>query len=335
MLYSGITTFLAVPLAFAASEEIMHIGKLWLATLALLVTAACVLLYYTPTPEPALPSRTPSLTRIMTSTITLTPIPWSGAGPPWVRPRDGMLMVYVPAGEFIMGVDEEAAIAICHQTLSYCDPAWFAGTGPAHTVTLGAYWIDQTEVTNDQYARCVKAGACLPPVHSAKLAAVEYYYDGRHGDYPVVYVPWSSAEAYCAWAEARLPTEAEWEKAARGADGRLFPWGDSQPGADQVCFDSRRNLEGVGSCPAGASPYGALNMVGDVSEWVADWYAPDTYSQPLVENPTGPASGTARVLRGGFGYDFYELYSTGSYGVDPNEANSFIGFRCARQATGP
>jgi eukaryotic-like serine/threonine-protein kinase len=313
----------------------MNIRKLLLAGFAMLVTTACVLLYYTPTPDLTLPSQTPSLTRIMTPTNTLTPIPWAGAGLPWVRPKDGMVMVHVPEGEFIMGVDAEAAIAICHQTLSYCDPAWFEGTGPAHTVTLGAYFIDQTEVTNDQYARCVKAGACLPPVHSAKLAPVEYYYDGRHGNYPVVYVTWYYAEAYCAWAEARLPTEAEWEKAARGTDGRLFPWGDSQPEASQVCFDSRHNLEGVGSCPAGASPYGALNMVVNVSEWVADWYAPDTYSQPPVENPAGPASGTGRVLRGDFGHEFYELFSTGRYGVDPNETTLYIGFRCAREATGP
>ena len=313
----------------------MNIRRIWLAGIAIIVTAACALFDYTPTPEPTLPIQTPSPTRILTPTNTLTPIPWSGASLPWVRPRDGMLMVFVPEGDFIMGVDTEAAIAICHQYLSYCDLAWFEGTGPAHTVHLGAYWIDQTEVTNDQYARCVTDGACLPPVHFAVIAPVDYYYDGRHGNFPVVYVPWYYAEAYCAWAEARLPTEAEWEKAARGTDGRLFPWGDSLPDANQVCFDSRHNLEGVGSCPAGASPYGTLNMIGNVSEWVADWYAPYIYSQSPVEGPTGPASGTGRVLRGGFNHEFYELYSTGRNGDDPNETNSMIGFRCARQATDP
>jgi eukaryotic-like serine/threonine-protein kinase len=313
----------------------MNIRKLWLAGFAMLVTTACVLLYYTPTPELTLPTQTPSPTRIMTPTNTLTPIPWSGAGLPWVRPKDGMVMVYVPEGNFIMGVDVEAAIDICHRYLSYCDPAWFEGTGPAHTVRLGAFWIDQTEVTNDQYARCVEDGACLLPVHFAVIAPVDYYYDGRHGNYPVVYVPWYYAEAYCAWAEARLPTEAEWEKAARGTDGRMFPWGDSQAGANQVCNDAWQPLAGVGSCPAGASPYGALNMIVNVSEWVADWYDPGTYSQSPEENPAGPASGTTRVIRGRFSYIFYELYSTGRYGDDPGDANAFIGFRCARDATGP
>jgi formylglycine-generating enzyme required for sulfatase activity len=309
---------------------------LWLAGLAMIVSAACVLLEYTSTPEPTTPIITPIRTRPPSLEITLTSIPGSGAGDTWVRPKDSMVMVFVPQGEFVMGVDANAAMDFCHQFMNYCEPDWFTAEAPVHSVYLRAYWIDRTEVTNDQYALCVADKACSLPEHFAVIAPVEYYYDGRHGNYPVMYVSWYDAEAYCAWAESRLPTEAEWEKAARGTDGRMFPWGDTPPDADQVCYYAIDNLAGVGNCPAGASPYGALDMAGSVWEWVADWFDAGYYSLSPLENPVGPTTGTVRAIRGGSALNTdFELRSTSRFGNDPGNADVGIGFRCVRDATTP
>ncbi|NLI41381.1 MAG: SUMF1/EgtB/PvdO family nonheme iron enzyme, partial [Caldisericales bacterium] len=177
------------------------------------------------------------------------------------REKDEMLMVYVPAGEFEMG-DEDGAL----------------DEQPVHTVYLDEYWIDQTEVTNGQYERCVAADSCTVPKSSYSSTRDSYYGNRSYADYPVIYVDWNQADAYCKWAGGRLPTEAEWEKASRGTDGRDYPWGDS-------IDENHANYDGnigdtseVGRYPKGASPYGALDMAGNVWEWVSDWYAEDYYS---------------------------------------------------------
>lgn len=165
---------------------------------------------------------------------------------------------------------------------------------PHHQVTVDSFWMGQTEVTNAQYARCVDAGACTAPHPDNRD-----WRDAARANYPITYVDWNQANAYATWVGGRLPTEAEWEKAAHGTEGRDFPWGDEVTDDQRLNFNSPQGPVAVGSYPAGASPYGALDMAGNVEEWVADWYASDYYSQSPADNPTGPADGRFRVVRGG------------------------------------
>ena len=246
----------------------------------------------------------------LTSTQAATPVTY-------VRPKDGMTMVFVPQGAFIMGAP--------------------AGTGdpdesPTHTVTLHAFWIDRTEVTNAMYAKCVQAGACQPPDGvGANADRPSYYGNGLFANYPVIQVTWSDADKYCQWAGARLPTEAEWEKAARGTDGRIYPWGNGLPTGNLVYADKTiGDTSPVGSFPDGASPYGALDMAGNVWEWVADWYDKDYYFLPPASDPQGPSSGTERVMRGGAYLNNIELSTTTNRNsLAPNQSGIAIGFRCA------
>jgi formylglycine-generating enzyme required for sulfatase activity len=239
-----------------------------------------------------------------TAQVVPTPGPDSIA----VRPADGMEMVLVPAGEFLMGNDESA----------------FAPEKPAHLVTLDDYWIDRYEVTNAQYRLCLDAGVCAEP----EL----WWNDELNGDDQPALVNWEEAQAYCGWVGARLPTEAEWEKAARGVDGRMWPWGNEfEP--------SRANLHGdedgygptapVGSFPGDASPYGLLDVAGNASEWVADWFDPEYYDKSPARNPVGPAGGERRVHRGTIanaGGGPEKSRCVARYGADPSWD---YGFRCA------
>lgn len=200
------------------------------------------------------------------------------------RKKDGMTQVYVPQGTFLMGTDPED------------NPAQEYSTWPARTVTLDAFWIDQTEVTNAQYAKCVNTGKCTPPKYQSSYTHNSYYLERKYADYPVVWVTWDQASGYCTAMGARLPTEAEWEKAARGTDGRIYPWGNQEPKAYE--FFSERDTMPVGSYPNNASPYGVLDMAGNVWEWVSDWMGDDFQNAPF-ENPTGPEYGEYHVLRGG------------------------------------
>ncbi len=249
------------------------------------------------------------------------------AGATQERQSDGMVMVSVPAGEFLMGSPQDVGDAKEH---------------PQHAVTLDAFWIDKYEVSNDQYRRCVVDGACTAPVDCDWSEPT--YEDPSKGDHPVACVSWFDAEAYCAWAGARLPTEAEWEKAARGTDSRTYPWGNAFDASrlnycDRNCeFDYRDNevddgyarTAPVGSYLEGASPYRALDMAGNVWEWVADWYGDDTYSSDLAHNPTGPTSGGHRVLRGG-SWDNAQDDTRAAlrHTSDPEWRSPTYGFRCA------
>jgi len=205
--------------------------------------------------------------------------------------KDGMVMVYVPEGEFEMGTSDEQRDRLIEENI--WDSRYNDNEQPVHTVYLDAFWIDQTEVTNGQYALCVADGACQEPHSSASKTRISYYGNPEFKDYPVTYVDWYMAEAYCAWAGRRLPSEAEWEKTARGTDERLYPWGDE---IDSTLANyggySRENSDttAVGSYPNGASPYGALDMAGNVWEWVADVYDFTYYSNSPTENPLGPAA---------------------------------------------
>jgi formylglycine-generating enzyme required for sulfatase activity len=211
-----------------------------------------------------------------------------------------MVSVFVPAGEFIMGSPRDEPLAKPDEH-------------PEHRVYLDAFWIDQTEVTNAMFSAFLNDLGNQDTEGTPWLFTrvtdpiIEYEADEwqpRAGleDHPVVNVTWGGAEAYCEWAGRRLPTEAEWEKAARGPDGALYPWGDAAPSCELANHDGFgcmvRHTTPVGSYPEGQSPYGALDMSGNAWELVADYYAPDYYVNSPDENPTGPEVGDAHVLRG-------------------------------------
>jgi formylglycine-generating enzyme required for sulfatase activity len=277
---------------------------------------------------PAL-THTPTLTLAptvtFTATITSTPdytsTPEPGAT--MISPRDGMVLVYIPAGEFLMGSTNEEIYDI-YTKCSWCSENWYVSESPQHTVYLDMYWIDRTEVTNGMYRVCVDDGECDIPGGS-------YYEETDNDDHPVEYVSWYDAQTYCEWAGRRLPTEAEWEKAARGTDGRTFPWGeeiDCEHAQYKGC--GGRTIP-VGSLPAGASPYGVLDMAGNVWEWVADWYASGYYDVSPYNDPQGPSSGLYRVLRGGSWYYneyFWDLRSAYRYRNEPDLTDEYGGFRC-------
>lgn len=253
--------------------------------------------------------------------------PTRGISSVMVSEKDGMEMVLVPAGEFLMGSPE-----------GHGDE----NERPEHTVYLDAYYIDKKEVTVAQYQRCVESGAC-----SALLAVDPCTYGSADkADHPINCVPWNEADAYCSWVDRRMPTEAEWEKAARGKDGRIYPWGQSfddskvnhcdrdcaAEWADVSVYDGFSETAPVGSYLAGASPYGALDMAGNVSEWVVDWLQSDYYARSPRKNPLGPASGEYRVVRGGSWIDASDSVRVAfRVGGNPDFPLWFnIGFRCAR-----
>ena len=267
----------------------------------------------------ARPAATPTVAPPMTSIPAATAMPALGIGSTQVPAQDGWAMEYVPAGEFRMG-------SINSDTMADSDEK------PQHTVTLDAYWIDQTEVTNGMYAKCVQAGACQPPSQSGSYTHPGYYDNPQYDNYPVIYVNWTDANAYCGWAGARLPTEAEWEKAARGTDGRIYPWGNGSPDPSLANFNMNvGDTSAVFSYASGASPYGALDMAGNVLEWVNDWYDANYYTNSPSSNPQGPASGQYRVLRGG-SWNFSGNFVRASYRgwSSPTDSDNFVGFRCSR-----
>jgi len=272
----------------------------------------------THTPLPVtLPSETP--TEALASSL--------GEGETQISDVDQMVMVYIPEGFFTMGCDKD-------------NPAGFECKGiedMKHDVFLDAYWIDQVNVTNAQFARCVSEGGCKSaPVYTTSRERPSYYGDPQFADYPVINVTWNQAKEYCEWAGRRLPTEAEWEKAARGdKDARTFPWGDDLPTCDTANFRNGTNCVGdttISSLyPAGASPYGVLDMAGNVWDWVSDYYDARYYSDSLEKmNPQGPSSGNYRVMRGGCFVN--HPYSLRVYFRSSREEWSpgwDIGFRCA------
>ena len=265
----------------------------------------------------------PSATNVPTETQTptITPLPSK------VTDGYGVPMVLVPAGPFVMGRDDRAP-----------------NESPAHTVTLDDFYIDSFEATNASFAEFLnvmgnqfEGNAHWIEVNDPDLRIHEvdgiWQVEEGFENYPMNEVTWYGARAYCLWRTAHLPTEAEWEKAARGTDGRTFPWGE-----DISC-----DLANYGGCvygavpvdsfPGGVSPYGAYNMAGNVMEWVADWYDRDYYANSPLENPTGPENGDFKIFRGGSYINAAGNVRT-TYRFAKLQVLTYVanGFRCARDA---
>jgi formylglycine-generating enzyme required for sulfatase activity len=265
--------------------------RIFVFVLQLTLLSACVpLTLQLSTPIPSLtPSLQPTVI-IPPATVTLTPtaaevLPTATAtvvllsGPKMeigsmYRYVDGTTLVAVPEGEFRMGAAGE--------------------DNPVHTVKLNNYWIYQTEVTNSQYARCVSASKCAPPDSTEN----KHFADALWSNDPVVGVTYDQAVSYCSWVNASLPTEAQWEKAARGPDGNQFPWGNTAPACGLLNYNyCVGQTTDVSTHIPGKSYYGALDMAGNVFEWVADWYDPVYYTTSPGNDPTGPSDGDKRAVR--------------------------------------
>ena len=236
-------------------------------------------------------------------------------------------MVLVPAGPFPMGVPPGARDGGRDEY-------------PRHEVFLDAYHIDTFEVTNGRYLEFMTNTGHRPPKHPNDPRQ-DLWQAGLMpesiADRPVINVDWYDAEAYCRWAGKRLPTEAEWAKAARGTDDRRFPWGNVEPTHGHVNFNQpwqgEKTLMPVGTYEAGKSPFGAYDMAGNVWEWVADWYDPRYYEKSPARNPKGPETGTHKALRGsGWEVEAPLVRAFSRVKSDPLNRNHATGFRCARSA---
>lgn len=229
---------------------------------------------------------------------------------------DGAPMVLVPAGEFTMGSDNGDD-----------------DEQPIHRVYVDAFYIDKFEVTNGRFAKFVKAIQSEPPWGFADKETPVV-----QRDRPVRWVNWMDAMGYCLWVGKRLPTEAEWEKAARGTDGRIYPWGNDPPTPEHAVFGRKEgrsdSLSSIGNRDKGMSPYGVHDLAGNLYEWVMDWYDEVFYSNfaksPAI-NPQGPSEGTAKAQRGGsYINNPYRLRSSFRTKGDPTEEDPNVGFRCAQ-----
>ena len=238
-------------------------------------------------------------------------------------------MVLIPAGPFTMGSGDPRA----------------TDEGPVHEVHLSAYYIDRYEVTNVQFTVFVEATGYLTTAEQEGQIEKEDGISWRHPegpgsdistqlDHPVVYVSWYDAQTYCGWSGKRLPTEAEWEKSARGTDGRIWPWGNIfETGYANIWGreDGYEKTAPVGTFPSGVSPYGALDMAGNVWERCTDWYGQDYYTGGANKNPQGPEKGQYKILRGGSWINSESvLRTTKRYKILPADRSPYVGFRCAR-----
>jgi formylglycine-generating enzyme required for sulfatase activity len=255
-------------------------------------------------------------------------------------------VVWIPAGRFQRGTREDELLDIvelCLRTVgalraaATCQPEYFRGETPAQEVHVGAFGIDRTEVTVVAYRRCVAAGRCTPSDISAE--------DERLAlpDHPVTGVDFRQASSYCDFVGGRLPTEAEWERAARGHDRRIFPWGRHWNdrlangggvlgGLDElgVPVDGYRFAAPAGAFADGASPYGLLDMAGNALEWTSDLYADDTYATSTSVDPTGASSGALRVVRGGsWRMPGFMLRTANRMHTGDGHTAPDLGFRCA------
>ena len=227
-------------------------------------------------------------------------------------------MVTIPEGEFIRGSGDEEGRT---------------DERPQRKIHLESYKIDKYEVSNQQYVQFLKSTGHKEPFNPYGDGPLTE--QGGIKDLPVIQVTWNDAEDYCLWAGKRLPTEAEWEKAARGTDGRDFPWGNATPTSTLAVYNvewlAGNSLKSVGSLPLGVSVYGAHHMSGNVREWVQDWYAEDYYTSSPDKNPRGPDHGILKVIRGGSWHSFEADIRAGARGKGGFALKTHgIGFRCAQ-----
>ena len=223
-------------------------------------------------------------------------------------------MVLIPAGNFTMGSDKGDD-----------------DEHPVRRVFLDGYYLDKFEVTNGRFAKFVAVIHSEPPWGFADQETPVV-----HADHPVRWVNWMDATGYCLWAGKRLPTEAEWEKAARGTDGRVYPWGNDPPTPAQAVFglnEGSETVSPIGNHEKGQSPYGVHDLAGNLYEWTTDWYDEEYYKNIPASNPHGPAEGTTKVQRGGsYTNTPYRLRSSFRTKGDPTEHEPNVGFRCAQDA---
>ena len=229
-----------------------------------------------------------------------------------LREKDGMEILYVPGGSFEMGSTE----------LTYAKPV--------RTVDVDGFYIDKYEVTNGQYRQCVSEGACQFGGDNTSNTRERYYDNPVYTNHPVININWYEAKDYCQWVGGDLPTEAQWEKAARGTDGRRYPWGDFEPNKTKANYNQNEgDTMPVGSYSQNVSPYGAMDMAGNVWEWTQDWYE-DSYGPDDTDNPIGPTAGQFRTIRGGCWY-YEATYIRSAHRSKHNPLYRYynVGFRCA------
>lgn len=315
---------------------------------ALLTPAPTSTSTFTPTSRPtATQTRTPTPTPSPTPTVLLssTPSP-SPTNLPSPTPNlltsgklgeerlsGDALMMFIPAGEFLMGSPDN-------------DPLAGKDEKPQHKVYLDSFWMDKFLVTNGRYLFCVRAGRCQQPdtIYGYNVSVVnstQYYPGPSPYDFPVINLTWNDAQIYCEWAGKRLPTEAEWEKTARGIDGRIYPWGNTfDPSKLNSKESGRFAPTAIDTFPNGTSPYGVMDMAGNLWQWVSDWYGDDFYQMSPLRNPIGPSGGKFRVMRGGSFLDdklrarsayrsAIAFLSGKDYLFGLPRPLSIIGFRCA------
>lgn len=255
-------------------------------------------------------------TQAPTPTYTPTPTQEPAMNTTRISSVDGMRQVYIPSGSFIMGSNGAQANVEPQEK-------------PQHSVDLAGFWMDQTEVTRGMYKRCIKSKNC--PDISSELMKISGFDDEKNDGHPIVLITWEQARVYCERVGRRLPTEAEWEKAARGTDGRTYPWGETPIDGNLALYGKAVNgTRPVDAYPAGMSPYGILNMIGNAAEWVFDTYSADYYSLSPLQNPLGPDTGDQKVIRGSSWKDDISQVRISRRSFDNlNSKDDDRGFRCA------
>jgi formylglycine-generating enzyme required for sulfatase activity len=339
-LASILSHFIIFALLFTACSAAVEQTTIPTATVTI-QTPAAMMTKMPPTPTIEATATPQTLTATQTVTLipptpTITPTPLPSMGSTRTSEIDQMVQVYVPAGDFLMGSTDPEAKMTLEGGRAYPEI-------PQHTVYLDGYWIDKYEVTNSQYAMCVEAGGCTPPFDTNNYTYEKYYGNPDFSNYPVVWVSWFQARAYCEWAGRRLPTEAEWEKASRGTNGQKYPWGNDPVSGERANFcdinctrsianprynDGYPDTAPVGSYPAGASPYGAMDMSGNVWEWVSSLIQPYPYdATDGREDLDAPGE---RAWRGGpWSNGFWWMRSSVRYRSIPDYRWYNLGIRCA------
>jgi len=280
------------------------------------------------TPSPSPPAPTAIIIDTSKTGAESEYFPRSDRGEVWNPFLGGLTIIFIPEGEFLMGSPQNSGGA------NYDEK-------PQRSVYLSGFYIDRTEVTNEQFATFLNVMGNQEQGRSTWLDAKSDYarihevdgiwqVDPGYELYPVVEVSWFGANSYCEWAGKRLPTEAEWEKAARGVDGRNYPWGDKIDCTLANFKGCAEEVAPVGSYPQGASPYGALDMAGNAMEWAADWYGEDYYKLDPVPDPLGPQEGNMRVMRGGSWLSMANFLRVALRDKQrPDDSGYINGFRCA------